>query len=127
MAISKKKLPKLYIEIKKDFANWGWIGMPMSTTRCKRLQINKKKVKETRFDLRNAILYTLVYFFQMINLIAKEQNIVGASVKTTYFKALLQRFNFSDEFSKEPFSKIHFENTCIIKDMLLIPCKRYYF
>ena len=69
----KKRLPKLYVEIKKDFSNWGWIGMPIP-----QLDAIKKRRNENTFKTM-FIVHPRIYFLDNKN--DKEQNIVGALLK----------------------------------------------
>jgi hypothetical protein len=69
----EKKLPKLYVEIKKDFTNWGWIGMPIP-----QLDAIKKRRGEETFKTM-FIVHPLIFFSDNKN--SKEQNILGALLK----------------------------------------------
>jgi hypothetical protein len=88
----KKRSPNLYIEIKKDFSNWGWIGMPIP-----QLDAIKKRRNANTFETM-FIVHPRINFSDDKN--EKEQNIVGA---------LLKRFIRSN--------KVHFNEFSELEDL----------
>ena len=70
---NQNREPNLYVEIKKDFSNWGWIGMPMP-----QLDAIKKRRNENTFQ-NMFIVHPRIYFSDKRN--EKEQNIVGSLLK----------------------------------------------
>ena len=94
---NQKRKPKLYVEIKKDFTNWGWIGMPMPQLDA----ISKRRDKET-FE-KMYIVHPRIFFSD--NKDPKEQNIVGA---------LLKRLISSNKINFNEFSELE-DLKCIIE------------